>query len=110
MTAVSAIIGKGINSLPVKVGSGDLPTLAIPPRPQQECALGRPHEQQHVAVLDIEVLNAAQHECPRTGRLFTPRFAHDSCRLNRLQRRANLARPLEAVFYVIGQTAYDHGG
>src|SRR5581483_8928989 len=53
MTAVATVIRKGINSLPVKVRSGDLPMLALPPGSQQEGALRCPHKQEHVAVLDI---------------------------------------------------------
>src|SRR5262249_19780985 len=86
MAAIPAVVRKGINSLPMKVGPGNLPMLAILPGPQQECTLRRPHEQEHLAVLHLELLDPTQYERSRTGRLVTPRFAHDGCRLNRLER------------------------
>src|SRR5262249_24954156 len=44
MTAVPTVVHKGINSVPMKIGPGDFPALAIRLGPGQECALGGPQE------------------------------------------------------------------
>jgi hypothetical protein len=109
MTAVPTIVRQRIDTVPMKVGPGDVPVLPIRLRPHQEGALRGTHEQEHVPVLDSEVLDAAQHQRPRTGRLFAPRCAHDGCRLDGLERRANVAGALEAVLEVLRQAAQDDG-
>src|SRR5258708_1763468 len=108
MPARAAIIGHGVDYVSVKVWAANLPPPAFGRRAQYKCALRRTDQQQNVAAPNIDVGDAAMDRDLGPSLIRRELSGENRGRLDRLDRRLNLAGLLVALGRFFGEAALDN--
>src|SRR5262249_33752139 len=108
VAALPAVIGHGVDRLPVEIGSGEIPRGTIGARAQEKCTLGGSDEEQHIAVFHLKVTHAAKNRGAKAT-LVGRRFVDNGGGLKGFESGLHLRGLLIAVRWFLCEAALNDG-
>ena len=107
--APAAIIGHRVNTVPMEIGTTDLPTAAPSVRAKDECSLRCSHQQKKVSLPNMRMSHAVQDRSPGWAKIGAGIPGNDCARLNGFQSGLNFTCALITLHRLLGQAALDNG-
>src|SRR4029077_2066470 len=101
--APAGVVGHRVDTVPMEIGTADLPSVALSIRAQNECSFGRSQQQKEVSLSDLSMADAVQDSRPRRIWIGARTGRNDSSRLNGFQRCLNFTLALITLYRFLNQ-------